>query len=233
MSNLVDNDGAAWVLQNIDTIWNVCRTDWTTCRNRVHHPTATWDLNDTMGASMYEAYRVVYRSMLTYQRAGVAIVVGQFNGGGRLTSSDGSELSLDVVDARWDRGSYEVTTKWTLHDATFAIGISVSLCVLVCIRGGVFVGSDGVNFHGGFGGAGLGLAVTGDVVPFAGACSQQGAGAGFGGGAGVVGSVSVSGSIDSGFAPESVALSGGFGFLQQLPSAVIFGGGSYTWMAGC
>jgi len=143
MSNLEANDGAAWVVQNIDTIWNVCQTDWTTCRDRVHNPGKTWDLNDSMDASMYEAFRMVYRTMLAYQRAGVGKVVGQFNGGGHFTSADGNELSLDVADAGWNHGNWLLKARWTSHDVGWFDGCGWSCAIVTGVTGIVAAGLAG------------------------------------------------------------------------------------------
>ena len=239
MKNLESDDGAVWVVQNLDVVWNACRTDWNACRDKVYNPEKVegWDLNDSDDAAMYEAYRMTYRTMLAYQRAGVAKVDGGVGntkgGGGRLTSADGQELSLELLAAGWDGGDYGISARWTDNDSGWAIGVSGSACLVVCLRIGIYFGSDGINPHVGFGGAGLGLAATVDVVPIAGACSQQGSGVGIAGGGGLVGGASVSGSIDSGVVPSSLELSGGVGFLQWLPSSPVGGGGSFTWMAGC
>ena len=75
------------MVQNLDTIRNVCQTDWTTCRDRVHNPSKTWGLDwgdKTESASMYEVYRLAYRAMFSLQRTGEARVLGQFDGGRRL-----------------------------------------------------------------------------------------------------------------------------------------------------
>ena len=136
MKNLETNDGAAWVVQNLDVVWNACRTDWNACRDKVYNPDRTWDLDDSQDASMYEAYRMTYRTMLGFQRAGLATIEGCVGntkgGGGRLTRADGEELSLDLVAAGWDGGDFGIAAEWTDHaeggmwgDLGFAAGVIV------------------------------------------------------------------------------------------------------------
>ena len=84
---------------------------------------------------------------------------------------------------------------------------------------------------------GLGVAGTVDVVPSAGACSQQGLGGGITGGGGLVGGVSFSdsdpGSTFGGYQMSTMEVSAGVGWMLQRPSSPAGGGPSYTWMAWC
>lgn len=120
----------------------------------------------------------------------------------------------------------------------WAIGVSVHVCAYVCFGAGIYVGSEGINpWYGTEGIGGVSAGVTIDVLPAAGACSQQGSGLALSGSKGrYVAGVSASTPGGPGSDPDLSTVGVHLGLSAELfpsPFNPFSGGQTDTVMAGC